>query len=267
MTNAPAPAIGLRRWRATVGEVALAGVGRQGQGAPVVLLHGWGARADTFTPLLLRLRTPRPLWALDLPGFGESPLGAGGWTTTAYAELVGRWIEEAGWERTSLLGHSYGGAVAVRIAAAGTHLVDRLCLIGARLRVEPSPDLIRRQRAWQRRRQLGRWLPAPWRRRWEDAWRERHGSPDYRAAGPLRPTLVDAVTEDLAPVARGVTVPTLLLWGARDQDMPVATVAARYRALMASSELVVLEGSGHFPFLDEPQRCAAIIDAFVDARL
>ncbi|HVA21072.1 MAG TPA: alpha/beta hydrolase [Candidatus Micrarchaeia archaeon] len=268
MTNASPPALGLRRWRAMVGDAAIAGLERPGVGAPVVLLHGWGARADTFTALLVRLRTPRPVWAPDLPGFGESPLGAGGWTTAAYAALVRRWVEEAGWDRVSLLGHSYGGGVAVRVAAGPGAPVDRLCLCDAAgLRLSPAADVRRSRLAYRRRRRLGRLVPPRWRGRLEARWRERYGSTDYRAAGPLRPTLVDAVNEDLAPVARTVSVPTLLLWGAQDQDLPVATAAARYRELIAGSELVVLERSGHFPFLDEPQRCAAIVDAFVDARL
>ncbi len=268
MTNASPPALGLRRWRATVGGVALSGLERPGSGPPVVLLHGWGARAETFAALLLRMRTARPLWALDLPGFGESPLGPGGWTTTGYADLVRGWIAEAGWSRVSLLGHSYGGGVAVRLAAGPAGPVDRLVLVAAAgLRLPPPAAVRRRRRAYRRRRLLARLLPPAVRRRLEARWRERYGSPDYRDAGPLRPTLVDAVSEDLAPIAATVAVPTLLLWGARDADVPVATAGAAYRRLITSAELVVLEASGHFPFLDEPRRCAAIVDAFVDSEL
>ncbi len=268
MTNASPAVLGLTRWGTSVGDCSLAGLSRPGTGPPVILLHGWAARASTFTALLLRLRTRRPLWAPDLPGFGETPLGAGGWTTTTYAELVRRWIDTAGWDRVSLLGHSYGGGVAVRVAAGADGRIDRLCLIDAAgLPVAPSPALRRRRRAYRRRRRLARWLPARWRERLEDRWRDRFGSPDYRDAGPLRPTLIDAVNEDLAPVARTVAIPTLLLWGALDLEVPVATVGRRYRELIPGAELVVLDHSGHFPFLDEPQRCAAIVDAFVDATL
>jgi pimeloyl-ACP methyl ester carboxylesterase len=97
--------------------------------------------------------------------------------------------------------------------------------------------------------------------------RQRLGSADYRSAGPLRPILVHAVQEDLSPIAAGITAPTLIIWGGRDQELPVDPYGRRLRELIATSELVEFEGSGHFPFVDEPGRFAAVFDSFVDAGL
>jgi pimeloyl-ACP methyl ester carboxylesterase len=97
--------------------------------------------------------------------------------------------------------------------------------------------------------------------------RQRMGSPDYRSAGALRPILVRAVQEDLSLVARKIKVPTLIIWGGRDSELPVDPMGRRLHELISPSELVEFEASGHFPFVDEPGRFAAVFDSFVDAKL
>ena len=258
----------LTRSAGTLGENSISFLERPGDDPPVLLLHGWGASAATFTPLLQGLATGRRLLAPDLPGFGESPLGRGGWTTTGYADLVQGWLESLGVRRYSLLGHSYGGALAIRLAA-GSFPPDRLLLCapsGIRPGAAAPPSF--RVRAYKGLRGGARVLPPPWRSRFQEWLVARMGSQDYRAAAPaLRPTLVAAVREDLSPLAARLSLPTLVVWGSQDPELPLVPHAQRLVELIPGAELVVFEGSGHFPFLDQAARFAAVTDALMDAEL
>ncbi len=234
----------------------------------MLLLHGWGSSAASFTGLLRLSRTPRRLVALDLPGFGESPLGDGGWNSARYSELVRRWGEGLLGSSHSLLGHSYGGQVSIRLAT-GASVPDRLLLCAASgIRPLASAPPSARVRAFKTLRSLSGLLPPPLASTARGWLVDRFGSADYRAAAPaLRPTLVAAVTEDVSAEAERITIPTLIVWGARDTELPLHPHAERLHALVPSSELVVLEGSGHFPFVDEAGRFARIFDAFMDAEI
>ncbi len=257
------------RTDSVVGGQSLSWLERPGADPPVVLLHGWGASASSFGSLLSQSRTERRLVALDLPGFGASPIGASGWTTAAYSQLVRDWLATRGWERFSLLGHSYGGSISLRIAAEPGLQPDRLLLCSASgvrpaAQLAPSP----RVRWFRALRASARRLPAPAARVATEWLAQRFGSADYRAASPeLRATLVAAVREDLSLQASQISVPTLVIWGARDQELPLQPEGRRLAALIPPAEMVVFEASGHFPFLDEPGRFALVFDSFMNAEL
>ncbi|MGH7692955.1 MAG: alpha/beta fold hydrolase [Candidatus Dormibacteria bacterium] len=242
---------------------------REGADPPVVLLHGWGADAASFTGLLRLARTPRRLLALDLPGFGESPLGEADWATSSYAALVSDLLRQRGWEGVSVLGHSYGGGVALRLAAESGALVDRilLCAPSGVRSGHPQPMSLRVRAFRTLRRTAELALPGPWSQPAVEWLRQRMGSADYRAAGRLRPILVRAVQEDLSPVAEQVAIPTLIIWGVLDLELPLEPHGRRLHQLIRTSELVEFPASGHFPFVDEPRRFAAVFDSFMDARL
>ncbi|MHB8394231.1 MAG: alpha/beta fold hydrolase [Candidatus Dormibacteria bacterium] len=241
---------------------------RPGSDPAVVLLHGWGSSAASFLGLLRRSTSSRRLLALDLPGFGESPVGPGGWTTTRYADLVAAWTAAQLGVGYSLLGHSYGGAVSMRLAI-GRPGPDRLLLCAASGIRPPSDERGAKGVSVFRALRAGaRALPPPLSTTAVE-WLSRHfGSADYRAAGPqLRPTLVAAVMEDLSEIAARIDIPTLLVWGAADSELPLNPHSQRLRQLIAPAELVTFENSGHFPFVDEADRFARVFDAFMDVEI
>ncbi|MGA7087261.1 MAG: alpha/beta hydrolase [Candidatus Dormiibacterota bacterium] len=257
------------RRRAALGEGRISWLEREGSDPPVLMLHGWGASATTFSGLLHLSRTPRRLVALDLPGFGESPLGSANWTRASYAQLVRQLLISRGWPRATVLGHSYGGGVAVRLAGESSPPLDRLILCAAS--GFPIPGArgvgarVRTFRALRKGAEVA--LPEKLSRPAVEWLRQRFGSADYRSAGPLRPILVRAVQEDLSSVAEQIKVPTLIIWGGRDQELPLVPYGRGLRELIPPSELVEFEGSGHYPFVDEPGRFASVFDSFVDAEI
>lgn len=257
------------RESAVLGEHRVSLLERAGTDPPVLLLHGWGANAASFTGLLRLARTPRHLAALDLPGFGDSPIGLTEWSRGRYADLVRDLIRERGWQRVSLLGHSYGGGVALRLGETGAGMVDRLLLCAPSGVPSAKAGAPRgRVRAFKAlRRSAETVLPDRLAEPTVEWLRQRMGSADYRSAGELRPILVRAVQEDLSEVAANIHLPTLIIWGAQDGELALDPYGRRLHQLISSSELVEFSASGHFPFVDEPGRFARVFDSFMDARL
>jgi pimeloyl-ACP methyl ester carboxylesterase len=78
----------------------------------------------------------------------------------------------------------------------------------------------------------------------------------------MRPTLVKLVNADLRPYMPAIAVPTLLVWGSEDTDTPLSA-AREMERLIPDAGLVVLEGAGHYSYLDQPDRFARIVSHFV----
>jgi pimeloyl-ACP methyl ester carboxylesterase len=221
-------------------------------GAPLrlVWLHGWGQSRKALKPLAQRFATGVENLLLDLPGFGEAPLPPADWGTAEYGAMLAEWLARgprAG--KTVLVCHSFGGRVALRLAAAYPELVDGLVLIaGAGLRRRRS--LPARAKAFIARLAIraARLVDGLVRSKLAEHLRERLGSADYRNAGPLRGVLVRTVTEDLTPEARQIACPVLLVYGERDDQTP-PEFGTRFKALMASAELAVLPGFDHYTVL------------------
>ena len=90
-------------------------------------------------------------------------------------------------------------------------------------------------------------------------------SSDYANAGPMRPTLVKLVNEDLTPELPRVRASTLLIWGDQDDATPVSDGETMER-LIPDAGLVVFEGAGHFSYLDQAQRFNVVAGHFLAPR-
>lgn len=231
---------------------------------PLLVLHGWNQNLEAMRPLGQKLSRRRQVHLLDLPGFGRSPWPGEDWDTRDYARCVLDYLDRAGLERVSLLGHSFGGRVSLRIASAWPQRVAGLVLVDT-AGIPPRRSLAKRARiAWIRG--LGRafaLLPKPladpllrWRHR-------RYASSDYRNAGVLKGTFSKVVAEDQTPELGRIQAPTLILWGEQDQETPVE-MAHRFKRLIGGARLVVLPDRDHFPFRGASvHQCAQIVDDFL----
>jgi pimeloyl-ACP methyl ester carboxylesterase len=237
----------------------------RGSGEPLVLLHGWGQTSLGFAGVMPALEKQFRVLAPDLPGFGFSESPPAAWGSTEYAGVVASLIKNAGFERADVLGHSFGGKVAVALAASQPELVRRLVLVAAPVVRLPQVDGVRsRARGYKVARRLAALVPPPLQDRILGWARDRYGSEDYKAAGELRSTLVKVVNEDWRTELRSLRSPVLLVYGERDTDVPVA-VAREALAEAPGAELVVIEGAGHFPFLDDRERFVDAVTTFLTA--
>jgi pimeloyl-ACP methyl ester carboxylesterase len=196
--------------------------------------------------------------AVDLPGFGVSPpptevMGAEGYAASLEPLLDHFEIPPV------LVGHSFGGRVAVCLAAANPGRVERLVLTGSPLvRLAPGrkPSL-----AYRIVRGLNRAHLVSDDRM--EALRQKRGSTDYRAAnGVMRDVLVKVVNESYEPQLRSLSVPVVLLWGADDRDVPVAVAERALRLIREGggvAELEVLPGVGHLVPIEAPEDVRRVV--------
>jgi pimeloyl-ACP methyl ester carboxylesterase len=208
-----------------------------GSATPWVLaLHGWRRDHHDFDATLDGLDA----LALDLPGFGATPPPDTGWGAAEYAAAVEPVLDELR-APVVVLGHSFGGRVAVHLAARRPDHVAALVLTGV--------PLIRRQGTGKpalsfrvARALNGRGIVSDERM---DALREKHGSPDYRAArGVMRDVFVRVVNESYEEQLRALRCPVELVWADDDTEAPI-TQAEQAAAIVPSATLTRLHGAGH----------------------
>lgn len=216
----------------------------------LVFLHGWGLNAASLVPLAELLGAVGTRHVLDLPGFGASEDPPDTWDTLDYTKRVATWMDEQGITKADFVGHSFGGRLSIRMGCHFPEKVRSITLIGG-AGLRPKRSLKARIRVkfslWLGK--LARMLPGFLRDpilRWRAG---KFGSADWKAVKEvLRPVLSRVVAEDLAPEAEKVRAPTLLMYGKEDTETP-PDMGERYHALIPGSELVLLDGQGHHPFL------------------
>lgn len=238
----------------------------EGQGDPVVLLHGWGASSQSLAGVAACLAPAFRVMAVDLPGFGWSQAPPAAWGTADYADHIQRLLDEMRIAKAALLGHSFGGRIAIQLASRHPERVGRLILVAsAGVRRRRGPRYYARVATAKALRRLLR-LPGleGVGSRLLSRWQAKVGSRDYLAAGRLRPTFVKVVNEDLTPVLALIRAPTLLLWGDQDQEVrrPAVDVMA---ARIPGARLHVFTGAGHFPFQDAPEVFCRAVQGFLQA--
>lgn len=248
----------------------------RGAGPPLVLVHGFLGSTVTFSELIERLEPHRRVIALDLPGFGYSdrPLDIDR-SHTAVAELLCAALDRLGIERAAVLGHSMGGVIAARLAAAHPERVERLILVGS-----PAPDEVRRLPLYpllrpvlpilfaltlanlpRLRRSLRGLTYDPTfitDQRWQAyAYPSRlHGS-TYALI-----KLLGDVRRDVPLDPARIGVRTLLLWGEADTAVPLR-VAHRLHALLPDARLEVVPRAGHLVLEEQPDASVGAILRFL----
>jgi pimeloyl-ACP methyl ester carboxylesterase len=227
----------------------------------VIWLHGWARRGEDFAAAanVLAQRGVASV-AVDLPGFGASPIPTVAGGARRYAELVLPVIMEIGDGPFVVVGHSFGGTVACVLAAHHPELVRSLVLTGAPLLRSPSSSsspVAYRAKRWLHARGVLSGARM-------EAARQKYGSSDYRnATGVMRDVLVISVNESYEEELVHLEVPVTLLWGEADREVPL-DVATRASALIETTHtLQSLQGIGHLVPTEAPGELASVVGALV----
>ena len=254
-----------------------------GEGPPVVLLHALGENRLDWRWTLGRLAASHRIYAPDLPGFGGTGTPPD-CSPESFERFVHAFLDVLRLDSAVVVGSSLGGLVALRLALRSPARVSALCLVGsAGLGSEVSIVLrqltlpgVGETATWWGRTPIGAAQRAVW--RVPLLFANPLGVPQewvaeqYRLArlpGFLDTTLAalrgqvdlhgqkEILVDDLALLS----VPTLVIWGARDLVVPVdqARTAAR---LAPHAGLQVIAGTGHLPHVERPEEFAAVLSSF-----
>jgi pimeloyl-ACP methyl ester carboxylesterase len=247
-----------------------------GTGPALLLIHGLGASTFTFRRILPDLARRFRVVALDLKGFGFSERADGDYSLGTQAALVRQVMDRLGIERASVLGHSMGGAVAMRLALAYPDRVERLILASS------ASDLELGHRIWGAA-VIGRLLPlvAPFtlhnRRFRELSLKSGYYDPDrctediiegYMLSARVRGYL-RALGNTMAHWRRDpplypadITQATLILWGEGDRWLPPSR-GERLHRLIPGSRLELVAGGGHLFLEEQPEAALRLIEDFL----
>ena len=228
-----------------------------GAGDVVLLLHGWGGEAASFQPVFDWLAQSHKVYALDLPGFGQSQIPPTAWNSSDYAQFVIAFLEKFGIPKAHFIAHSFGGRISIIVSAEYPEKVDKLILVDSAGIIPPRTAKyhfrVGLAKIGKLLRRCGKYgvLVA-------DAMSARAGSTDYQNAGDMRGTLVRVVNQDLRPLLPRIAASTLLIWGEDDKDTPVSFGQIMEKEI-PDAGLVVLKEAGHFSYLDQfPQFCRIV---------
>lgn len=237
-----------------------------GSGYPVFLLHGWGCSSETMLPLFNHLCDDFRVYNFDLPGFGMSSEPPWSWGTTDYADMLAEFIKEICLSQPPLIiGHSFGGRLALRLGARG--LAKKMLLTGcAGIPPKRGMDYYAKVYSYKAAKKLLT-LPGLSKRREEllNAAKNKSGSEDYRNASEImRGVFVNTVNEDQTPNLPKIDVPTLLFWGENDTATPLCD-GEMMAEKMQDAALIVKKGGTHFAFLEYRAEFLAIADSLFKA--
>ncbi|MFN2612096.1 MAG: alpha/beta fold hydrolase [Solirubrobacterales bacterium] len=297
-TPAPTPAAGpdpygsadsawLRTdWRKHLRTAEVAGVRANyaeiGEGPPVLLIHGLSGCWQNWLENIPHLAENHRVIAVDLPGFGASPLPPWEISVPAYGRFVHDFCEQVGIGVAGVIGSSLGGFVASELAITEPERVEHLVLVSAagvsfaRTRREPAAVVGRVARAA---------APLAFRHQMQGLRRSRLRHLAYRgmvhdprALDPrllfeitlpaLRaPAFYDAITTlvgyDVRQRLAEIEVPTLVVWGRNDRVVP-SPAAPLYRQLIGdNARMEIFDRCGHLPMLERPVRFNRLVDEFL----
>lgn len=241
-----------------------------GQGADVLLLHGWGCQIKHFQPIMDELAKDHRVTALDFPAHGASGEPEGAWGVGDFAGLTRELMLALDIAPCDIIAHSFGGRVALYIAANWPETVKRLILTGCAGLKKPETKQSRRKsaryRAGKRVFAALSGLGGPFRalgEKGQAALVEKYGSADYKALSPgMRQTFVKVISEDLSPLLPQVKASTLLVWGENDTETPL-WMGQRMEKEIADAGLVVFENDDHFAYLRQWPRFVRVAQAFL----
>lgn len=244
----------------------------------VTILHGWGSSPRKWHKVMDVLRSKgMQVEALDLPGFNGKELDRA-WGLDDYVE----WVVEKlryilnkdrgdtppltppqGGEHSclTLVGHSNGGRIGIRLVNKYPDLVDKLVLVNAAGIKDKSLMHNAKLRIFKILAKIGKVLvkiiPFPGvRELFKKALYRSAGAGDYnRADGLMKQTLVNLVEEDLEGELDKIKIPTKIIWGDRDKLTPL-WMGEKMKLKVKGSKLKVFGGVGHCPYNDVPEELA-----------
>jgi len=216
-----------------------------GDGRPFLILHGWGSRADNWVRTAERIsQFGVKVIIPDLPGFGKTEAQKNAWGVDEYLNFVKNFADSLGLKSFYILGHSFGGGLALKFTVKFPDKVDKLFLAAAAcFRRETGRKMVLRKTA--KFFKVLCFLPfySFFRRAF---YKFIVGRSDYvhLREGPIKNSYLKIIQEDLSPVLPLVQKETIIIWGDKDSITPLKN-AYLIKEKIKRSKLIIVPGQNH----------------------
>jgi pimeloyl-ACP methyl ester carboxylesterase len=253
-----------------------------GEGKPILFVHGISGSWQNWLENLPHFARSHRVVALDLPGFGASPMPSWKVDMPAYGRLLHDFCEKLGIEGATIVGNSMGGFIAAEAVTAMPERFEKLVLVSAAGIINtwnPEERAVVTAWAWKvfgphyadrgrwivthpraRRIVFGPFVRYPNRLRAELLF-EQITSGLERADG-FGEALKTLIRHDIRERLGEIEMPTMIVWGQSDRVVPMAA-ALSYHRRIPHSRLEIFERTGHVPQLERPLRFNTVLDEFL----
>ncbi len=224
-------------------------------GRPILFLHGWGGNHNSFKPFIREEDL-----VIDFPPFGRSGQPLSVYTLQDYVNIVLNILQKEKIQKISIVAHSFGGRVALELAAK-YKVVDRLLLTGC-AGLKPKFSIkkyinVKKYKRIKKKAQKG-FISL-------DVL-DKYGSSDYQKLDPImKKTFVNIVKYYQNDILKSITCATLLVWGKQDKETPLY-MAKTLKQNIKDCELIVYSG-GHFAYIDNCYAFNKLINNFLRKEL
>lgn len=216
-----------------------------------IFLHGWGQNGTSFDRIIKQVGGN---WLLiDFPPFGSSDEPKN-WNIYSYANMLISLCEHLKIEHCNFIGHSFGGRIAILISALRPDLVNKLMLIdSAGLKPKRKISYYMNVISFKILKFFG-YFP------------QNAGSSDYcNLSKNMKPTFISIVNTPLEEYCSQIEAETTIVFGENDEETPVY-MAKKLHKLIKKSQLYIIDGAGHFVFIDREIAFVKILKQFLEAK-
>ncbi len=229
-----------------------------GRGRPVVFIHGWLGSWRYWMAAMDDLSERYRAYALDLWGFGDTNRRQDGYSLSAYVDMVEQFLDAMGIQQAVLVGHSLGGAVAIRAAVRMPERVDRLIAVNAPL----TGSAIAPPLATFSNHHNGDWIARILGRRQASAYPEVQIEAVKTDLSAVIRSVQTVRAEDLRSDLESITCPVLLVFG-RNDPLIYPPEEHWLSQLEENIHIVFMDESSHFPMLEDTPRFTRLLRQFL----
>lgn len=226
----------------------------------IVILPGWGDTRQSFCYMIQFLKQFFTVYIIDYPGFGNSTFPNKNLTIYDYTELIYNWIQNLKLDNPILIGHSFGGRIITTLLGYYHHSFNNIILMNS-AGIKPKQTLRKKVRTitYKLLKKIKSIIPKRYRKQYQNFLFSKFASNDYKNLNiNMMQTFKNIVNEDLKPYLKYIKAKALLIWGDKDDSTPITDAKTMHNSII-NSELIIIEGTNHFTYLERPDLINSII--------
>ena len=234
---------------------------KEGTGENFLFLHGWAAPFSLYQGVLDSVANYATVYALDLPGTGNSDEPENPWSVDDFVDFIIKFINKMELKELNIMGHSFGGRIIIKLLNRSDlpFKINKVILMDAAGIKVNSSKTSTKTKIYKVGKKILKPIPGA-----VEKLQNKLGSEDYKNASPImKATMIKALNEDLTPYLENIKNETLLIWGTADTATPIEHAEIMEQKIKGSG-LVRVEGGTHFCFLEQPILVYRVLESFLN---